>query len=125
MTLDRLADYSSMTAACKDLAPNLNIGVELTGGVLREQGIAVTSRSYRAWKTRAVAGRTYSDAVLVEKSRELAKRDSKGRQRPGTEPPLSHGWVTVSNAAAKNSPLTTGPLHKRTALHNSINREML
>ena len=28
MTLDRLADYSSMTAACEDLAPKLNIGVE-------------------------------------------------------------------------------------------------
>ena len=28
MTLDRLADYSSMTTACKDLAPKLNIGVE-------------------------------------------------------------------------------------------------
>ena len=57
-------------------------GVELTCGVLREQGVAVTSRSYRAWKTRAVAERTYSDAVLVNTFRELAIRDAKGRQRP-------------------------------------------
>ena len=28
MALDRLADYTSMTAACHDLAPKLNIGVE-------------------------------------------------------------------------------------------------
>jgi DNA-binding CsgD family transcriptional regulator len=27
MTLDRLSDYSSMSAACRDLAPKLNIGV--------------------------------------------------------------------------------------------------
>ena len=32
MTLDRLADYTSMTAACHDLAPKLNIGV----GTLRK-----------------------------------------------------------------------------------------
>ena len=28
MTLDRLADYPSMSAACRDLAPKLNIGAE-------------------------------------------------------------------------------------------------
>lgn len=26
-TLDRLADYTSMSAACRDLAPKLNVGV--------------------------------------------------------------------------------------------------
>ena len=28
MTLDRLKDYPSMWAACRDLAPKLNIGAE-------------------------------------------------------------------------------------------------
>ena len=38
VTLDRLADYSSMTAACKDLAPKLNIGVEtLRKGITQAQ----------------------------------------------------------------------------------------
>lgn len=57
-------------------------GVELTCGVLREQGVAVTSRSYRAWKTRAAATRTRTDAALVDKLKSLKVRDVKGRQQP-------------------------------------------
>lgn len=56
-------------------------GVELTCSVLREQGVPVTSRSYRAWKTRAAAERTLTDAVLLNTFKTLAVRDEKGRQR--------------------------------------------
>lgn len=57
-------------------------GVELTCDVLREQGVAVTSRSYRAWKTRAAAARAQSDAVLIDRLKALKVRDAKGRQQP-------------------------------------------
>lgn len=57
-------------------------GVELTCGVLREQGVAVTSRSYRAWKIRVAATRTRSDAELVDKLKSLKARDGEGRQQP-------------------------------------------
>jgi putative transposase len=57
-------------------------GVELTCGVLREQGVAVTSRWYGAWKTRAAATRTRTDAALIDKLKSLKARDRKGRQQP-------------------------------------------
>ena len=57
-------------------------GVELTCTVLREQGVPVTSRSYRAWKTRAAALRTLADAKLLDQFKNLALRDDKGLQRP-------------------------------------------
>lgn len=57
-------------------------GVELTCGVLREQGVAVTSRSFRAWKTRAAAARVQSDAALVDRLKALKARDTQGRQQP-------------------------------------------
>lgn len=57
-------------------------GVELTCEVLREQGVAVTSRSYRAWKTRAAAARTISDAAILDQLKALTLRDAKGRQPP-------------------------------------------
>ncbi|MBC7594953.1 MAG: DDE-type integrase/transposase/recombinase [Kineosporiaceae bacterium] len=57
-------------------------GVELTCGVLREQGVQVTSRSFRAWRIRAAAARTVSDAVILDRLKALAVRDSKGRPQP-------------------------------------------
>jgi putative transposase len=57
-------------------------GVELTCGILHEQGVAVTSRSYRAWKTRAAAARVQSDAVLIDRLRSLKTRDTKGLHHP-------------------------------------------
>ena len=57
-------------------------GVELVCTVLREQGVQVTSRSYRAWKTRAAALRTVADAKLIDQFKNLAIRDDKGRQQP-------------------------------------------
>ena len=57
-------------------------GVELTCDVLREQGVTVTPRSYRAWKTRPAAPRTVDDAVIVDTLRGLRQRDERGRQKP-------------------------------------------
>jgi putative transposase len=57
-------------------------GVESTCVVLREQGVPVAPRSYRAWKRRAPSDRTIDDAALVGVLRGLRKRDSRGRQRP-------------------------------------------
>jgi len=57
-------------------------GVESTCDALREQGITVAPRSYRAWKTRAPAARAYSDATIVDVLRGLRKRDAKGRRQP-------------------------------------------
>lgn len=57
-------------------------GVELICGVLREQGVAVTPRSYRAWKRRPPAARTIDDAHVVAVLHRLRERDAKGRQKP-------------------------------------------
>lgn len=57
-------------------------GIELTCGVLCEPGVLVTSRSYRAWKIRAAAVRTRSDAVLLDRLKALTVRDVQGRQQP-------------------------------------------
>jgi len=57
-------------------------GVESTCDALREQGITVAPRSYRAWKTRAPAARAYSDATIVDVLRGLRKHDAKGRRQP-------------------------------------------
>lgn len=57
-------------------------GVELICGVLREQGVQVAPRSYRAWKTRQAAIRTRTDAIILDRLRALKIRDVKGRQPP-------------------------------------------
>lgn len=57
-------------------------GVELICDVLREQGLAVTSRSYRAWKTRPPSSRTIDDAAVVAVLRKLRELDEKGRPKP-------------------------------------------
>lgn len=57
-------------------------GVESTCTVLREQGVQVAPRSYRAWKKRAPAARTIDDATVVDVLRGLRERDQKGRQKP-------------------------------------------
>ena len=57
-------------------------GAWLACGVLREQGVRVAARSYRAWKRRAAATRTRSDAAIVDRLRALKKRDAKGRRKP-------------------------------------------
>jgi transposase InsO family protein len=56
--------------------------VESTCRVLRQQGVAVAGRSYRAWKRRAPSARTLDDAALVAKFRDLQQRDARGRQKP-------------------------------------------
>lgn len=57
-------------------------GVEQICQVLREQGLAVSSRSYRAWRTRPAANRTVDDAQVLMVLHRLRERDRKGRQRP-------------------------------------------
>jgi hypothetical protein len=44
--------------------------------VLREQGCQVAARTYRAWKTRAPAARTISDADVVDAVRQIARTTS-------------------------------------------------
>lgn len=57
-------------------------GVERICDVLREQGVAVAPRSYRAWKRRPPSNRTVDDAKVVAALRRLRERDRKGRQKP-------------------------------------------
>jgi hypothetical protein len=57
-------------------------GVESICRVLREQGLAVAPRGYRAWKTRPPAARTISDAEVVDRLRALRTGGSGGRPAP-------------------------------------------
>jgi putative transposase len=56
--------------------------VESTCRVLRQQGVAVAPRSYRAWKLRDPSARTIDDAILTARLRQLREYDARGRQRP-------------------------------------------
>ena len=56
--------------------------VESTCRVLRQQGVAVAPRSYRAWKLRDPSTRTIDDAILTARLRQLREHDGRGRQRP-------------------------------------------
>ncbi len=57
--------------------------VETICAVLREQGVQVAARTYRAWTspTRVLAARTVSDAVVVDTMRSL-RVDAKGHPTP-------------------------------------------
>ena len=57
-------------------------GVEQTCKALREQGLRVSPRSYRAWATRPPADRTITDASIIDVLRQLRQPDAKGRPRP-------------------------------------------
>ncbi|WP_396278649.1 DDE-type integrase/transposase/recombinase [Glutamicibacter creatinolyticus] len=48
---------------------------------MREQGVQVAARTYRAWKTRVPALRAVEDAKVIDTLRGLNKRDAKGRPR--------------------------------------------
>ncbi|WP_431711862.1 hypothetical protein [Glutamicibacter uratoxydans] len=50
--------------------------------VLRQQGVRVAARTYRAWKTRLPALRAIEDAKIIDTLRGLNIRDAKGRPRP-------------------------------------------
>ena len=56
--------------------------VESICAVLREQGVQVAARTYRAWKKRVPALRTIDDARLSDALRSLKVPDAKGRPRP-------------------------------------------
>lgn len=57
-------------------------GVESICRVLREQGLAVAPRSYRAWKSRPPAARTVTDAQIVDRLRALRTGGLGGRPAP-------------------------------------------
>ncbi|MGL3804614.1 IS3 family transposase [Paeniglutamicibacter sp. R2-26] len=56
--------------------------VESICAVLREQGVQVAARTYRAWKTRPPALRAIEDAKAIDTLRGLSYRDAKRRPRP-------------------------------------------
>jgi hypothetical protein len=56
--------------------------VESICAVLREQGVQVAARTYRAWKKRLPALRTIEDARITDALRSLKVPDAKGRPRP-------------------------------------------
>ncbi|MHA7292238.1 IS3 family transposase [Arthrobacter sp. MDT3-24] len=56
--------------------------VESICAVLREQGVQVAARTYRAWKKRLPALRTIEDARITDALRALKVPDAKGRPRP-------------------------------------------
>ena len=57
--------------------------VETICAVLRELGVAVAARTYRAWKTpnRVLSARTVTDAVVVDTMRGL-RTDAEGKATP-------------------------------------------
>ncbi|EON30301.1 putative transposase, partial [Gordonia terrae C-6] len=56
--------------------------VESICRVLREQGCTIAARTYRAWRTRAPAARTVSDAHVVDAARNVVWRtDDDGRRK--------------------------------------------
>lgn len=57
-------------------------GVESICQVLREQGLAVAPRTYRAWKLRAPSARTHSDAQLTDALRRVKTGGPDGRPLP-------------------------------------------
>ena len=60
--------------------------VESTCRVLREQGCRVAARTYRAWRSQRPALRTITDAIVVDRVRDLAwVTDAQGRRRLAPE----------------------------------------
>ena len=55
---------------------------ELVCDVLREQGVRITPRSYRAWKCRPPSNRSIDDAAITAQLRQLRECDARGRQSP-------------------------------------------
>jgi putative transposase len=56
--------------------------VESICAVLREQGVQVAARTYRAWRKRLPALRTLEDARVTDALRSLKVPDARGRPRP-------------------------------------------
>jgi transposase InsO family protein len=59
-------------------------GVESICAVLREQGVQVAPRTYRAWQTNPPAARAVSDAVIIDKLRGLRTGSATGGPLPET-----------------------------------------
>ena len=91
MTLDRLKDYPSMWAACRDLAPKLNIGAE----------------TLRKWVTQAQAdagertGPTSEEIkCLNRENRDLRERTTSSKRRRLT----SRGSSTLATVHSRDCP---------------------
>ena len=57
-------------------------GVEPICRVLREQGLAVAPRTYRSWKSKPAADRTFSDAAVIAELRRIRTGGPGGRPLP-------------------------------------------
>ena len=57
-------------------------GVESICEALREQGLTVAPRSYRAWKTLPICDRAWADAELCDKLRQVRTGGPDGRPLP-------------------------------------------
>ncbi|WLP88966.1 IS3 family transposase [Gordonia sp. NB41Y] len=72
----------SMIISFIDEMRTKGVAVESICRVLSEQGCQIAARTYRAWRSRRPAGRTHSDAVTVDRIRDIAWRtDDRGRRR--------------------------------------------
>ncbi len=67
---------------------------------LREQGCQVAARTYRAWRSQRPAARTFSDALVVEAIREVARTTTTNVQGQ-----RSHGfelaWTLAGNVSRR------------------------
>jgi putative transposase len=73
-------------------------GVESICGVLREQGLRVAPRTYRAWKTNPPSARTVDDAAVVDTLRHLKTGGPKG----GPLPEVLYGQRKMTAWLARN-----------------------
>ena len=71
-----------MTCAFIDEQRAQGRGVELICRVLREQGLQVAPRTYRAWKANAPATRVVEDAAIVDTLRQLRTAGTAGGPLP-------------------------------------------
>jgi putative transposase len=73
-------------------------GVESVCQALREQGLQVAPRTYRAWRIRHAANRAISDAAIVDKLRHLKT----GGPRGGPLPEVLYGRRKMTAWLARN-----------------------
>ncbi|MBY6365184.1 IS3 family transposase [Rhodococcoides corynebacterioides] len=99
--------------------------VESICRVLREQGVAIAARTYRAWRTRRPAVRTVSDAVVVDAVRDAVWRTADDGRRRMTPEGL---YGRVKMRAHLDRTVLPGVSHgavdraMRTLRHNGVRR---
>lgn len=72
--------------------------VESVVAVLREQGVAIAARTYRAWRqpSRQVATRTLSDAIVTDTVRDIAWTTGPDGRRKMTPEGLPGGSLSAA-----------------------------